>query len=42
MTRKQYDQDGDGPLVDRRNGVGMALRILLLALAQHMTRGRAE
>jgi len=33
MTRQQYDRDGDGPLVDRRGGVGMALRILLLALA---------
>ncbi|MGL4199673.1 MAG: PAS domain-containing protein, partial [Allorhizobium sp.] len=32
MTRQQYDRDGDGPLVDRRGGVGMALRILLLAL----------
>ena len=32
MTRQQFDRDGDGPLVDRRGGVGMALRILLLAL----------
>ena len=32
MTRQQYERDGDGPLVDRRSGVGMALRILLLAL----------
>ena len=32
MTRQLNDRDGDNPLVDRRGGIGAALRILLLAL----------